>query len=384
MDESGLRLVPEDVQMKAARVAVARRAGLVAGFLGMLCVLAELCFLFPDWLVTPDALPVYQANMPLFRGMLRASLFTTLVLGVLGVALEPPNRRALLGIALALIAFLMGGAEVEPVEMGARRSFAAGLDYFVLELLVLGLVFMPIEALFPLREQRVLREGWQTDLKHFFVSHAGVQLLSFAGMIPAQVLFAWAVQLDFQKTVAAQPLWLQFIELIVAVDFTTYWVHRAFHQVPWLWSFHAIHHSSLKLDWLAGSRMHLVDVLATRAVAFLPVFVLGFAPAALYAYLVFVSFHAVFIHANVRWRFPGLRWVISTPEYHHWHHSSDEEGIDKNFAGFLPLWDLVFGTAHQPGRWPKNYGTVNFQPPETWVGQLLYPFRRRGKATPYG
>ena len=170
-----------------------------------------------------------------------------------------------------------------------------------------------MEALVAAAPARILREGWQTDLKHFFVSHAGVQLLSFATMIPAQMAFAWAVQLDFQKAVAAQPLWLQFIEILLVVDLATYWVHRAFHQVPWLWSFHAIHHSSLHLDWLAGSRMHVVDVLVTRSAAFLPVFVLGFDAEALYAYLVFVSFHAVFIHANVRWRFPYLRWVIATP-----------------------------------------------------------------------
>ena len=348
------------------RIGIGKRAGLTAGLLGMLCVPAELCFLLPDLLVTRDALPLYKAHIGVFRGILQASIFATFALGTLGVAL------------------LMGGSEAEPLDIGAPRAFSAGLDYFVLELLVLGLVFVPLEGLFPLRAQRVLREGWQTDLKHFFVSHAGVQLLSFAVLIPAQVLFAWAVQLDFQRAVAAQPLWLQFVEIVAAVDLATYGIHRAFHQVPWLWSFHAIHHSSLKMDWIAGSRIHPVDAVVTRAVAYLPVFVLGFAPPALYAYLVFLSFHTVFIHANVRWRFPYLRWAISTPEYHHWHHTSDEEGIDKNFASFLPLWDLAFGTAHQPDHWPKNYGTVKFQPPETYIGQLLYPFRRKGEATPYG
>jgi len=366
------------------RTGIGKRAGLTSGVLGMLCVLAELCFLLPDLLVTRDALPMYLAHIGLFRGILQASIVATLALGALGVALSRPNRRGLLGIALGVTALLMGGAEAEALEVDVPRAFSVGLDYFVLELLVLALIFVPLEGLFPLREQRVFREGWQTDLKHFFVSHAGVQLLSFAALIPAQVLFAWAVQLDFQRAVAAQPLWLQFAEIIFTVDLATYWIHRAFHQVPWLWSFHAIHHSSLKMDWLAGSRMHVADVLVTRAAAFLPVFVLGFAPGALYAYLAFVSFHAVFIHANVRWRFPVLRWVISTPEYHHWHHTSDEEGIDKNFASFLPLWDLLFGTAHQPDHWPRNYGTVKFQPPESYLGQLLYPFRRRGRATPYG
>jgi sterol desaturase/sphingolipid hydroxylase (fatty acid hydroxylase superfamily) len=366
------------------RVAIGRRAGVTSGVLGMLCVLGELCFLLPDLLVTKDALPIYQAHIGLLRGVLQASIFCTFALAALGMLLTRLNRHGLAGLTLGAIALLLGGSEASPVAGGAPRAFSAGLDYFVLELLVLGLVFIPLENLFALRDQRVFREGWQTDLKHFFVSHAGVQLLSFAGMIPAQALFAWAVRLDFQQAVAAQPLWLQFIEMVVAVDLATYWVHRAFHQVPWLWNFHAIHHSSRKMDWLAGSRMHVVDVVVTRAAAFVPVFILGFAPAALYAYLVFVSFHAVFIHANLRWRFPVLRWVISTPEYHHWHHTSDEEGIDKNFAGFLPLWDLLFRTVHLPDHWPQNYGTAKFQPPEGYLAQLAYPFRRRGGTTPYG
>jgi sterol desaturase/sphingolipid hydroxylase (fatty acid hydroxylase superfamily) len=366
------------------RIGVGKRAGLTAGVLGMLCVLAELCFLLPDWLVTKDALPLYVAHVGVFRAILEASILATFALGAAGVALARPNRRGLLGIALGCVALLMGGSRAQPLDLGAPGDPSLGLDYFVLELLVLALVFVPVEGLFALRPQRVLREGWQTDLKHFFVSHAGVQLLSFAALVPAQLLFSWAARLEFQRAVAAQPLWLQFIEIILAVDFATYWIHRAFHQLPWLWSFHAIHHSSLKMDWLAGSRIHPLDAVVTRGIAYLPVFLLGFAPGALYAYLAFVSFHAVFIHANVRWRFPYLRWLIATPEYHHWHHTSDEEGLDKNFAQALPLWDTVFGTAHQPAYWPLKYGTVKFQPPETYLGQLFYPFRRKGEATPYG
>ena len=247
----------------------------------------------------------------------------------------------------------------------------------------LGLIFIPLERVFALRRQRIFRKGWQTDLKHFFVSHAGVQLLSFAVLIPAHAFFSWAVKYDFQQAVASQPVWLQFIEILLAADFVTYWVHRAFHQLPWLWHFHAIHHSSTEMDWLAGSRIHIADALVTRSAAFIPIFVLGFSQAALVAYVAFVSFHAVYIHSNTRWRFPVLRWLIATPEYHHWHHTSDEEGLDKNFAAFLPLWDRLFGTAHLPGHWPTKYGTVKFQPPESYLGQLAYPFSRK-RATPYG
>ena len=96
------------------------------------------------------------------------------------------------------------------------------------------------------------------------------------------------------------------------------------------------------------------------------------------------SYRPICGHSSAR-SFAGvLRRAIATPEYHHWHHTSDEEGIDKNFATILPFWDWLFGTLHLPDHWPKNYGTVNFQPPETYMGQLSYPFRRKGRATPYG
>ena len=363
--------------------ALGQRACVASGLLGMLCVLAELCFLLPDLLVTRDALPLYLQHLDLLRQLLQFSILATLGLAALALLLlRRPQKHALAGLVLGLVALLLGGAEAEAVSSGAPRAFAAGLDYFVLELLVLGLVFIPLEGVFPLRAQRAFRPGWQTDLKHFFVSHAGVQLLSFASMIPAQALFAWTVQLPFQQAVAAQPVWLQLLQMLLLVDLATYWVHRAFHHYPLLWRFHAVHHSSEHIDWLAGSRMHPLDVLAMRAAAFVPVFVLGFAPAALYAYLVFVSFHAVFIHANVRWRFGAARWCISTPEFHHWHHASDGEGIDKNFAAFLPLWDKLFGTAHLPAHWPRRYGLAGAPLPEGYLAQLLHPFRRqRGDAS---
>ena len=367
----------------ANRVLWGKRAGVSAGLLGVLCVLGELCFLLPDLLVTKDALPFYKANLSYLRGLLQATILATFVLGAASVLMLRSKLHGLLGIGLGSVALLMGGAQAEPVDVG-RRALSAGLDYLVLELLVLGLVFVPLERLCMLRKQNIFRAGWQTDLKHFFVSHAGVQLISLASMVPAQALFASTVKLELQQAVAAQPFWLQFLEIVLAVDFVAYWVHRAFHRIPWLWNFHAIHHSSRELDWLAGSRMHVVDIFLTRAAGFLPVFLLGFAQPPLFAYIALVSFHAVYLHSNTRWRWPVLRWIITTPEYHHWHHTSDEEGIDKNYAGMLPVLDVVFGSAHLPDYWPKRYGTVKFQPPETWTGQLLYPFRRHRGGTPYG
>jgi len=363
-------------------VDLGKRAGVTSGVLGALCVLGELCFLFPHLLVSQDAMPMYRENLPFFRALLAGTILTTFVLGAASVLLIRSKTYGLAGIALGVISILMGGSKAEAIT-DSPRAMSAGLDYFCLELLVLALVFVPMERIWALREEKIFRTGWQTDLKHFFASHAGVQLLSFLTIIPVQVLFAWTVELDFQKHVAAQPVWLQFFEMLFVADMFSYWVHRAFHTFPALWKFHAIHHSSLHMDWLAGSRSHIVDTVVNRFFGFLPIFILGFSAPALYAYVLFVSFHAVYIHANVNHRWPYLRWIFATPEFHHWHHTSDEEGIDKNFAVFLSFIDVIFRTAHMPDYWPKRYGTTKFQPPETYLGQLAYPFQRH-EETPYG
>jgi lathosterol oxidase len=154
-------------------------------------------------------------------------------------------------------------------------------------------------------------------------------------------------------------------------------VHRAFHRVPLLWRFHAIHHSSVALDWLAGSRLHLVDVVVTRGLVLLPLVMLGFEERPLGAYLAFVSFHAVFIHANLRFRFGKLESFLVTPRFHHWHHAASAEARDRNFAVHLPWLDRLFGSAWEPAgdAWPDRYGIAGHPVPPGYAGQLVYPLR---------
>ena len=127
------------------------------------------------------------------------------------------------------------------------------------------------------------------------------------------------------------------------------------------------------MDWLAGSRLHLVDIVVTRGLSFVPLYVLGFAQPPVFAYVLFVSFQAVLIHANVRWRFGPVRWLLATPQYHHWHHAV--EPVDVNFAVHLPLIDAVFGTLYLPrDGWPGAYGLAGRPVPEGYWTQLAYPF----------
>ena len=335
-----------------------------------------LCLLFPWLLTTPDARPLYP--LAVVRFLIHAFLVAGFGLGVLSVLLRRREPRlGLTGIGLALAAALAGGAGT---PVGTLRPTPAylGLDWFLLNVLLLALVFVPLERLVPLRPaQPIFRPAWQTDLAYFAVRHLAVQVLTLLTLAPALVVFAWAARPSMQAAVAGQPLVVQFVEIVIVADLAEYVVHRAFHRVDWLWRFHRIHHSAETMDWLAGSRLHLVDIVLTRGLSFVPLYLLGFAPPALYAYLVFVSFHAVFIHANVRWRLRALEWLVVTPRFHHWHHATEAAAVDKNFAVHLPWLDRLFGTAYLPrDRWPDAYGLGGVPVPDGWLRQLVLPFRR--------
>lgn len=315
--------------------------------------------------------------MAFIRGLIQFVLAAAFCFGLLSIVLSRKKTLGYIGIGLSVLATLMGGSQIR-VEPQDEGTLYIGLDWFILNLFVLALVFVPMESLFArLKNQPIFRKGWKTDLAHFGVSHVLVQVTVLLTMVPAAVLFHWALSDSFQSAVASQPLALQFVEAMFIADMFAYWAHRMFHVVPFLWRFHSIHHSSECLDWLASSRLHIVDILVTRAFAFIPLYVAGFANEAILAYLTFASIQAIFIHANVRFKFGPLRWILATPQYHHWHHSAQDEAQDKNFAVHLPLLDFVFGSYYLPkDEWPETYGIQGNPVPDGYIKQLVYPVVR--------
>ena len=170
-----------------------------------------------------------------------------------------------------------------------------------------------------------------------------------------------------------QPLWLQGMEVFVIGDFLGYWQHRLFHGRA-LWRFHAVHHSSEELDWLSSVRLHPVNDIGSKLIQAVPLVALGFnlTPVALYA--PFTVFYAIMVHANVSWDLGPFRHVFASPAFHRWHHTKADEGQDKNFAGGLPLWDILFGTFYMPRRAPAVFG-IDDPMPAGFIGQMLQPFR---------
>jgi len=363
---------------ESGRLGTGWLSGTASVFLGGLGLLAVLVLWFPEWLSTESLRSHYPLSI--VRVLIQVVIAGGFITACLSMLLRRRKVLGLTGGAFCLVAALLGGGEVAlPDRLGSRPTL--GLDWFLLNLFLLALLFVPLERFFPrLPRQGTFRLGWTTDTVHFFMSHLLVQVLSFLILLPAVTVSRFWQPEGLAALVRSLPLWTQFLGAILVADLAQYAVHRAFHQVPLLWRFHAIHHSSRDLDWLAGSRLHVVDAVATRALVLVPLHLAGFAEPALYAYLVFVSFHAVFIHANVRFSFGPLEALVVTPRFHHWHHAAAAEARDRNFAVHLPWLDRLFGTSHFPGKaWPDRYGIAGDAVPEGYLAQLAYPVRA-GKA----
>jgi sterol desaturase/sphingolipid hydroxylase (fatty acid hydroxylase superfamily) len=242
-------------------------------------------------------------------------------------------------------------------------------------ILITFLVFVPLERLLALRpEQRIFRRNWANDLI-FLLFNGFLIKLGLLGVIAASIFAAaQIIPASFQAAVGGLPYWVQIPAVIVLSDLGFYWTHRMFHAVPWLWRFHAVHHSIEELDWLAAFRIHPLDQILTKGVALVPVAALGFSEWAIVIYVVLYQWQTIFIHANVRIRFGPLRFLLASPEFHHWHHTSDRGARDRNFAAQLPFLDALFGTLHMPkGQMPTTYG-LDRPMPQHYVRQLIYPF----------
>lgn len=354
-------------------------ATILALTLGVLCLLAVLAFHFPEYLTTPELRHKYSVDV--LRQLLLGGLLVAGGLSLACIVLGVRRNLNLLAFAVVIAAVALGGSRV-PVGDFPDDTPYIGLDWFILDLLGSTLIFIVLEKLFPLyRDQLVFREEWQTDLKHFAVNHFLVGLILLTVNFVIHHGFGWMVSHDFQ--LAVQGIWFipQLLLCILVADLAQYWTHRAYHEIPFLWKFHAVHHSAKTMDWLAGSRQHVFEIIATRVLVLAPLFVLGFSEAVINTYIIIVGFQAVLNHANVHFPWGPLRYLIVTPDFHHWHHSADDEAIDRNYAAHYAFLDYLFGTAvRSEKRLPEKYGVVGDYMPDGFVNQQLFPFRAKPMA----
>jgi sterol desaturase/sphingolipid hydroxylase (fatty acid hydroxylase superfamily) len=354
-------------------------SGWLSGVAALVLGIASLCLLLGERLQgvfsTQMLSPLYA--LPQFTIMVQVLLLTSFLLACSNLVLR---RNRVLGFtAILLVLLTITIAETIDAQAARTSGVALSLDWFVLNILLTGFLFIPLEKLFGrLTQQPLFRDEWREDLFYFLISSVFVQTLTMFTLAPSMTILHytgdWA---SMRQVIASQPLWLQVIEIMFLTDFVQYWFHRAFHQIPFLWGFHAVHHSAKKMDWLAGSRMHIVEIIGLRSMTVVPMYVLGFAEGALHLYILLVYLNATFVHANVRFNVEWLKPLIVTPRFHHWHHGIEKEAIDVNFAIHFPLFDKLFGTYYMPkNQWPSGYGIGGHPVPNGYWKQLMYPFKK--------
>ncbi len=349
-------------------------SGLISAVLGIGGLGIVICFAFPS-LTVEAARSHYPVEY--IRAALHVILVMSFLFGTVSICLRHNKVLGLVGIGTTLAAALLGGSSVQIGDATVKTWL--GLDWFVLDLFLYSAIYITLERLYALKpEQPTFRKEWMVDLTYFFINSLLVQVVGLLTMQPAMIFFNWARNDDVVLLMSKLPLVLQVPLCLLVADLTQYWVHRAFHHFPLLWRFHSIHHSTESMDWLAGSRLHIVDAVITRGLTYIPIYLLGFSQEALVIYVIVVVVQATFIHANVRWKLSWIQRWIATPCFHHWHHAAEPQAVDKNFSVHSPLWDWLFGTYYMPGRWPEKYGLCGKRDvPTSWLGQFFFPFRFR-------
>lgn len=355
-------------------------SGWYSGFFGLLFAISGFAMVlvlrYPGWLGSPELAMVRDSSI--FRPAVHAVILAAYALAVISLLLRTKKALGFSALIVALAAALLGGSNATARDVDSWGIFF-GLDFFILNMLLAGFMFAPLERILPHREdQRLFRVDWKEDLFYFLVSSMMVQVVTFLTFAPSNLILSQTGNLAaIRAAIGGQPLILQVVEIMILTDFAQYWFHRVFHRVPFLWGFHAVHHSTRAMDWLAGARMHFIEIVLLRGLTAVPMLTFGFSPVALQIYIGIVYIYSSLLHANVKGDFDRIGRWIATPRFHHWHHALEAEGVDKNFAIHFPLLDRLFGTFHlPPGRWPEGYG-VPEQVPQGYVRQFLYPFRRR-------
>lgn len=191
-------------------------------------------------------------------------------------------------------------------------------------------------------------------------------------------LTAWAGGL----MIGLRPPWLAgwagvALDLLL-LDLWIYWWHRANHELPWLWSFHSVHHLDRFLDTTSAGRFHVGEVALSAIVRIVPIVVFEISLSSVVIFESAILMAAIFHHSNVS--LPGaferrLARVVITPSIHWVHHHAVRKDTDSNYGTILSLWDRLFGTANASRRHLDMAIGVEGHDEESFLRLMLRPFK---------
>jgi sterol desaturase/sphingolipid hydroxylase (fatty acid hydroxylase superfamily) len=198
----------------------------------------------------------------------------------------------------------------------------------------------------------VFRDGFWVDLVWYtLIQSFFLKIVIFDWIIyPIQHSFDWTSwQFVRNWSIPAQVLFF-----LVTHDFYIYCFHRLQHHSPFFWRTHEAHHSGKEVDFLAGSRSHVVEIIINQTIEFAPMILFGADPAVIPIKALLDAMFGMFIHANIDVKMGKLKYILNSPELHLWHHANYEEVFYANFATKFSIWDYLFKTVYFPEHKPAD------------------------------
>ncbi len=258
----------------------------------------------------------------------------------------------------------------------AAMSTGHGVIAFNVTYLGLALTIAVLERVMPHERAWLENDGQMLpDLLHTVLNKGVAQVL--ITVIVFMGIAGWMAPRGDGIWPAEWPLAIQLALGLVVIEFPLYWKHRLAHEWPWLWRFHAVHHSVTRLWFFNTGRFHLVDTLTGLAVGIPILLLLGAPEPVLLLVSAVTAFIGLLTHCNIEMRCGVLNYVFNTPSLHRWHHSKDLNEGNRNYGENLVLYDQLFGSFYNsPRRPPRDIG-IEQPMPENFLGQLKVPFTRQ-------
>jgi sterol desaturase/sphingolipid hydroxylase (fatty acid hydroxylase superfamily) len=309
--------------------------------------------------------------------IVRPTLFFFAYLDTLSYKLEGTLLRKVLAHTLfpvsLITTYIIG---IKFIENGITLG---SLTALTLVLVIYGAIFAPLERLMPY--SRKWLEGGNdlsVDIMMFFSGVVWSIISKFLlSMLFIMSLINWLEPFGRDIWPTFMPVVIQVFLFILIKDFFRYWYHRWMHEVPFMWRWHAVHHSAKRLYWLNGIRSHPLEILVQTLIWAIPLsLVQPPAEIAMMAVLMSLSI-GIFQHANIDTKLGFWEYIFSIGDNHRYHHHKTSRVGNSNYGGEVIVWDILFGTFHKPkdGSPGDNIG-IGGSPyyPQTMAGLMIAPF----------
>lgn len=259
------------------------------------------------------------------------------------------------------------------------------LNYFW-GLIIISLFVWGLEILFPWRKQQgIFRKDFWLDAFYIFFNFFLFSLAINGVYSVAQVLLEKIGINSTSLSLVDLSEWsfgLQIFVFFVVLDFLQWVTHIFLHRIPILWKFHQVHHSVKEMGFAAHFRYHWMENILYKPLKTLGVMLLGgFEPEHAYIVHFFAISIGHFNHANLKWSWGPLKYVLNNPVMHLYHHAYElpKGRFGVNFGISLSLWDYLFKTHHVP----EASGNIRLgfpkdeEIPDNFFGQFLHGFKSK-------